>query len=476
MASLNTRRKPQLPPQSVAPTLSNVIRTHEGAPALLVSPELALRRSVCSCLLWENTFYEDGEDIAARIVRLAGQVTPKVLADLAYDARTYFNLRHVPLLLCSVLAHTHSGSRLIGDTITDTIQRADEISEFLAVYAKVNGVEPRDVKKKLSAQVKKGLARAFAKFDRYQIAKYFSPSAESGQPIKARDAMFLSHPRPVDDEQAELWKDLIAGKAKSADTWEVALSAGKDKKETFTAQLEGGKLGYLALLRNLRNMVQAGVDQALIERAILARRGARRVLPFRYVAAARACPQMVPAIDQALGQAIAELPSLGGQTVVLVDVSGSMDGKLSDKSDLTRIDAAAALAAIIPGDCRVFTFSEQCVEVSAKRGMAGIEAIRESQPHRGTYLGKAILQLQGGSEHFSLAQTRGSPHVEMDRLIVVSDEQSHDAVPTPTAKHAYLINVAPYRNGVGYGERWMHIDGFSEQALRFIKEYEQIDA
>jgi hypothetical protein len=54
---------------------------------------------------------------------------------------------------------------------------------------------------------------------------------------------------------------------------------------------------------------------------------------------------------------------------------------------------------------------------------------------------------------------------------VITDEQSHDAVPDPVAPLAYMINVASYRNGVGYG-RWVHIDGFSEQVLRFIAEYE----
>ncbi len=284
MASLNTR-KPALPPQGGSPPRlfepSNTLRTHEGAPAARISPELALRRSVCSCLLWEDSFYESGQDIAARITELAGQVTPSVLADLAVDARSHFNLRHVPLLLCAVLARTGAGTRLVGDTLARTIQRADELSEFLAVYAKVNGVEPKALKKKLSAQVKKGLATAFGKFDHYQLAKYFSPSGEAGQPIKARDVMFLVHPKPRDAAQAELWKQLVAGKVKSADTWEVGLSAGpaegvtkeQHKKDVFEGQLREGKLGYLALLRNLRNMTEAKVDTGLITDAIIARRG-----------------------------------------------------------------------------------------------------------------------------------------------------------------------------------------------------------
>jgi 60 kDa SS-A/Ro ribonucleoprotein len=146
--------------------------------------------------------------------------------------------------------------------------------------------------------------------------------------------------------------------------------------------------------------------------------------------------------------------------VVLVDVSGSMDAAMSWKSDLNRIDAAAALASIIPGDLRVFTFSNQTVEVPPRRGMAGVDAIKRSQPHGGTMLGQAVAHT--------------SRLGKVDRLIVITDEQSHDRVPEPAAERAYMINVAAYQNGVGYG-RWTHIDGFSEGALRYIREIEMAD-
>jgi len=255
-----------------------------------------------------------------------------------------------------------------------------------------------------------------------------------------------------------LWQKLIDGTLESPDTWEVNLSAGSDKKETWERMLKEGKLGYLAVLRNLRNMTSVGVDAALIRDAILARKGAERVLPFRYVAAARACPQMEPFLDDALGAAINELPPLAGKTVVLVDVSGSMDYALSGKSDLKRIDAAAALASIMPGDVRVWTFSEQVREVPPRRGMAGVDAVIKSQIHSGTYLGKAVKFI--------------NDQVPYDRLIVITDEQSADPVQAPKGR-GYMINVASAKNGIGYGS-WVHIDGFSEQVLRFIQELESV--
>lgn len=421
-------------------------KTHEGAQAHPMNAEQALRRSVLSCLLWEDEFYEDGQAIAARIAENAAKVSPYVLANLCVEARSQFNLRHVPLLLlCELAKH---GGYIVSDTIEKTIQRADELSELLAIYW-------REGKKPLPAQMKKGLAKAFRKFDAYHLAKYNRDNA-----VKLRDVLFMVHAKPKDDEQAELWKKLAAGTLESPDTWEVNLSAGADKRETFERLLKEGKLGYLALLRNLRNMTEADVDSNLISNALLARKGAQRVLPFRYVAAARACPQMEPFLDQALSEAISEMEPFSGKTAVLIDVSRSMDWALSNRSDMKRIDAAAALGTIIPGDVRLFTFSHQVVEVPPRRGMAGVDAVISSQPHGGTYLGQAVSIL--------------NHEVKYDRLIVVTDEQSHDHVPGPNGK-GYMINVASNKNGVGYGP-WVHIDGFSESVLRFIREYESARA
>lgn len=447
--------------------------THEGGAAYAhMTPEQALRRSVMSCMLFEGEFYEDGEEIAKRITRLAAEVGPAKLAKLAIEVRTAGNLRHVPLLLLTILARTGAGSRLVSDTIPQVIQRADELAEFLAIYARVNGVTPDKLKSKLSAQVKLGLAAAFGKFNAYALGKYNRDNA-----IKLRDVLFLVHAKPRDDEQAALWKKLIDGTLESPDTWEVNLSAGKDKGETFTRLLQEDKLGYLALLRNLRNMTEAKVDPSLIRDAILARKnGAERVLPFRYIAAARACPQLEPALDMALVAAIAEMPWLTGLTAVMVDVSSSMNDKLSGKSDLTRRDAAAALACIIHGDVRMFAFADDVTELPPRRGMAGVDAI--NAVHR------------GGTRLFD-AIDAVNKRVPYDRLIVITDEQAFPAsgnirfgqrfeqshikgCPSPIAgKRGYMINVASAQNGVGYGA-WNHIDGFSEQVLHYIHEVETI--
>lgn len=422
------------------------VQTHGGAPAFPhLKPIDQLRRSVLSCLLWESEFYEDGQSIADRIAETAAQVSETDLAALADEARNTHNLRHVSLLLAVELAKR--GGPIVSSTIERVIARADELSEFLSLYWR-NGKTP------ISKQVKRGLASALYKFDAYQLAKYDREKA-----IRIRDVLFMVHAKPKDDAQAEIWKQLVDGTLPSPDTWEVALSGGADKRETFERLLRENNLGYLALLRNLRNMVEAGVDEELIRIALLARKGAQRVLPFRYVAAARAVPRLEPVIDQALAAAIEAQPTLPGRTVVLVDVSGSMTDRLSSKSDLTRMDAAAALASLIKGDLRVFSFSDTVVEVAPRRGMAGVDAILHSQPYSGTNLAGAIAAINRDVSH--------------DRLIVITDEQStsYSRTPDPLVEQAYMINVASYQNGVGYG-KWTHIDGFSEGVLRWIHEVE----
>lgn len=443
----------------------NSHETHGGAPAAHINSVAQLRRSVMSCLLWEDEHYENGEMIAERIAKLAGHVSPVELASIAVEARQQMKLRHVPLWLLVHLLKTGKGNRkLVVAAIDHVIQRADEPGELLAMYWKANGKDAP-----LSNPLRVGLAKAIQKFDEYQLAKY-----AKGGDVRLRDVMFLTHPKPAGHvrgitadsrDQGELFRLLAEDtlSAEDAGTWEAELSAGADKRETFERLIREEKLGYLALLRNLRNMVNSGCDAELVKAAIRARRGAGRVLPFRYVAAARHAPALKDALNEALMAAVRDLPRLNGKTIVLVDVSGSMDRSLSTRSDLTRIDAAAALAAIVPAEAvRVFSFSSNLVDCGTATGLVGIDQIKASQPHSSTRLFESVQTL---NERF-----------DYDRLIVITDEQATytysagdtDRFPPPRAgAKGYTINVASAKNGVGYG-KWTHIDGFSENVLRYI--------
>jgi len=437
------------------------LRTHEDAPARSVSPELQLRRSVLACLLWEKQFYEDGVEIAGRIAELVPKVEAEKVAALAVEARERMKLRHAPLLLVREMARHKTHRGLVAETLERVIQRADELTEFVAIYWK-------DGRVPLSGQVKKGLAAAFPKFDEYQLAKY-----DRGGPVKLRDVLFLCHAKPRDDKQGGVWKKLVWGRLALPDTWEVALSAagaaeGADKEQDKRAAWERlfaeNKLGALALLRNLRNFRETAVDEELVLGALRAM-NTQRVLPFRFLAAARYAPQWEEALEQAMLASVATQAKLPGKTALLVDISGSMTAPLSRRSEMQRTDAAYGLAVLlreIADKSAVYSFSDELVEVPARRGFALRDAIEKSQRHNGTYLGKAAEELHRRAER--------NHNERYDRLIVITDEQAHDTVPNPKGK-GYVINVASYKNGVGYG-KWTHIDGWSEAVVEYVRELE----
>ncbi|HEY6304974.1 MAG TPA: TROVE domain-containing protein [Candidatus Angelobacter sp.] len=426
-------------------------RTHEGALARHITPELQLRRSVLACMLWEDQFYEDGVAIAGRVRELVAKVPAEKVSALAVEAREKMKLRHAPLLLVREMARLATHRHLVAETLLRVIQRADELSEFIALYWS-EGKQP------LSAQVKKGLAAAFTKFDEYALAKYNRAS-----PVKLRDVLFLCHAKPVDAAQAELWKRLVEDQLATPDTWEVALSSGADKRQSWERLLAENKLGALALLRNLRNMAEAQVPEQAI-RDGLARMKTERVLPFRFIAAARYAPQWEAELEQAMFRALQGQTSEGqaklpGKTVLLVDVSGSMDAPLARRSEMRRNDAAYGLAVLlreVAENVSIYSFSDNLVQAPARRGFALRDAINASQRHSGTYLGKAL----------------GEITEKYDRLIVITDEQSHDAVPNPKAR-GYVINVASYHNGVGYGQ-WTHIDGWSDSVIEYVRAAEPL--
>jgi hypothetical protein len=156
-------------------------------------------------------------------------------------------------------------------------------------------------------------------------------------------------------------------------------------------------------------------------------------------------------------KAVAGRENLGGRTVLLVDISGSMDAPLARRSEMLRMDAACGLAVLlreVSEVVEVYSFSDKLVRVPSRRGFALRDAIVSSQPHRGTQLGYALQSLREA----------------YDRLIVISDEQSHDRVAAPDGR-GYVVNVASARNGVGYGA-WTHIDGWSEAVVDYIRSLE----
>jgi len=441
--------------------------TGGGAVASKINAELSLRRAVLTHFLWENSAYETGTDTANNIANLVPQVKAQVVADIAREARSKQYLRHVPLFIVREMVRHESHKPYVASALADVIQRADELSEFLSIYWK-QGKAP------IASSVRKGLAQALTKFDEYQLARY----AGEGKEVKLKDVIKLVHPVPANKQQAKLWKSVIEGTLKTPDTWEVELSENGNNKESWTRLLSEKKVGGLALLRNLRNIQEAGVEDSVIEEAI-ATNPFKYVLPFRFMTAARYAPRFQRDLEKAMLRQLNAQDKLKGRTVVVVDLSGSMNSTMSGYSENSRLDVAISIAIIlreIAEDPVIYltagndgTREHSTIELNApRRGLALAEQIKEYMAK----LGGGGIFLRQVTEYIARKENA-------ERLIVISDSQDCDhpdrAGPeksTPFAsKYNYILDIANNKNGVGYN-KFIVINGFSEKIVDFMKLYE----
>ena len=364
-----------------------------GAKAYKLSPEMELYTAVVTWSL-NDSFYEKDEARLTRLRELMYQCKPESVAKLAVYARTKMYMRSVPLVLVTELAKLHSGDDLVSRATAGVINRADEITELLACYQMLNAHTGNKKLNRLSKQLQKGLQAAFNRFDEYQFAKYNRDGA-----IKLRDALFLVHPRAKDDAQQALFNKIAAGTLQTPYTWETELSALgqlsfdslEAKAAAFKAKweelIDSGKLGYMALLRNLRNIQQAGVSYAHFEKVCARLADADEVakakqFPFRYLAAYRELinpvtktpaqglldkltammkgqnkgytGSLLDALEKAVQASAANIKGFGYDIRVLLacDVSGSMQTPVSAKSKILLYDVGLMLAMLLQSRCK----------------------------------------------------------------------------------------------------------------------------
>ena len=208
-------------------------------------------------------------------------------------------LRSVPLVLAVELAKASSGNSIVSKTVNGIVKRADEITELLAYYQVANSRTGTKKLNKLSKQIQKGLSNAFNRFDEYQFAKYNRPAE-----IKLRDALFLVHPKAKDEAQQMLFNKIAQNELATPYTWETELSMlgqanfenERAKRAAFKSKweelIESDKLGYMALIRNLRNILEAEVSYDHIRKVCDYLSNANAVanskqLPFRFLSAYR---------------------------------------------------------------------------------------------------------------------------------------------------------------------------------------------
>lgn len=372
-------------------------RNHEDGVAYKESPELELYSLAVTSMLADK-FYESSDDRLARLRDLLKRVKPEYAARLAIYCRTKMYLRSFPLVMAVELAKIHKGDSLISSLIPQIVNRADEITEILAYYQLAN--ERKETKKlnKLSKQIQKGLSIAFHKFSEYEFAKY----NRDGQ-VKLRDALFLVHPKarakgtttntPNEDD---LFKKIVDDKLETPYTWEVELSKGGDKKETWEQLIESGKLGYMAMLRNLRNMLDVKIDKRFIK-AVATRLSTKneveksKQFPYRFLSAYKELEGhdnahvsvFIDALDEALSHSVANLRGFDNdpECLVATDSSGSMDSMVSEKSKMSMAEIGFTLGVLLKRKLKFATvgaFGEewQIANVPSGSTLAAIDKLK----------------------------------------------------------------------------------------------------
>jgi len=438
----------------------NECQTHEGAPASVIKPVEELKRSVMSCLLWEDYFYENGASIADRVKELIGKVTQDEARQILMDAKFKSKLRHMPLYLLTLFAEK---KWLKKEDVAKVCTRVDDMTELLSLYLK-NGKKP------LSHQLVKGLAMKIPDFNEYALAKY-----NRAKSVKLRDVFRIARPVPKNDAQSALYKRVVANELAVPDTWEVAISAcGNDnekKAQEFTRLLtekvldeetgkEFNKLGDLAFLRNLRKMREIGVDESIIRKSFEERRWGW-IIPYQFISAAAHNPGLEDALEKAMFKCLDNEKPLNDKIALLVDISGSMDSRISKKSDVMRYDVAAGLAVLLREICKdikLYTFNEKLHEIPPRRGFALRDAISTN--------------VGGGTKMWE--SIRCAAKNRRNRvMIVITDEQTMDSGRYSDANSDLLviINVASYQNGVGYEKGTVHISGWSDSVIDWLREY-----
>ncbi|OXB01801.1 ribonucleoprotein [Flavobacterium oncorhynchi] len=351
----------------------NNIVNHENAPAFSLTSEYELYTAVVTTSL-SASFYEKDTTRLERIKNLIQKCNPVFVAKLAVYARNEMHMRSVPLVLVVELAKIYSGDSLISKMIIHVIQRADEITELLAYYQMAN--ERNGVKKlnRLSKQIQKGLAVSFNKFDEYQLAKYNRDGV-----VKLKDALFLVHPKAKDEAQQAIFNKVASNTLQTPYTWETELSQlgqvkfynENEKQKAFTQKweelIDSGKIGYMALLRNLRNILEANVsgfhmlkvcDYLSNEKAVVN----SKQLPFRFLSAYRELKDLNFKLTSMVLDALEDAVTISSQNikgfdvntsiVIACDVSGSMQQPISPKSKVLLYDIGLMLGMLMQSRCK----------------------------------------------------------------------------------------------------------------------------
>ena len=381
-----------------------------GGEAFTESAKLELASLMLTSTL-QGQYYRATDVTAARLKQLIAQIDDKkFVAKAAIYARNEAGMRSVTHLAAGELAHAVKGQSWTASFYDKVVHRPDDAIEILAYYLAVYG-------RPVPNSLKKGLGAALSRFDEYQLAKY----RKSGAEISLVDVVNLVHPK-----HTEPLKKLVDGTLAPAETWETKLTqAGAAaesedelaelKKEAWEKLIKARKLGYFALLRNLRNILKLApeladeaiamlIDEKLVRKSL--------VLPFRFVTALDALQEtnlphvseVLAALSDAVDKSLQNVPKFEGRTLIALDGSGSMQGRPIKIGSLF----AATLAKANSAD--VLLFSDDAKYVSVNK--------RDSTLTIANWL--ARNSKAAGTNFHAVFQTANRAY---ERIIILSDMQ-----------------------------------------------------
>lgn len=409
------------------PTTTDAQRTtnHEGGEAYLPeSPELGLYKLVVNNLL-EDTYYEEDAEQLRKLVtrfRQAAETDSEYPLQLAAYARQELYLREVPQVLLVLSANHDATKEHVREYAPEVIRRADELCTSVAVQLSLFG-------KPIPKPLKKGVADAFHDFDRYQFAKYRNERRE----VSLVDVLNLVHPAPETPEEEEVFERLALGDLddhpdveplEPPETWEVVISERGNTAEAWRDVLP--RMGVFATVRNLRNMLEAGLSgEEILDEADLAAARESQVYPFRFYQAYRAVREAGVAdehvedwLEAAVEATAGNVPDELGDTFVAVDLSGSMTARLSANSTMTYRDVASFFGAVLVGkgaDLGAFASTFEPVRVHHDTPtLAAVERLRATDVGGATNGWKVLDHLvEAGAAY--------------DRVVLLTDMQLWDS-------------------------------------------------
>lgn len=424
---------------------------------------------VLTSFINEKKFYGDNTAEMQETIQRVIKTDPAFVSNLAVYARREFNMRSVAHVLTAYLAHEPEGKPFTRKTVKGVSMRGDDITEIMSCYLSTFG-------KPIPNSLKKGVNDVLIGLDEYSLAKYKG----DGKAVKMRDLLCLCRPTPKDDAQSALWKRCLEGTLATPETWETQLSANGNNAETWERLIEGGKVGYMALLRNLNNILKA--NPANIEKVYQTIEDPERVrkskqLPFRFLSAYKAVSgiggsRVFDVLENAVDASIENIEKLPGTTVIAVDTSGSMGQKLSAKSEVCCGEIGMMLGMIANRICEnsVFYTFNGTIEKHAVSRMIGVlyAVMKSSYP--------------GGMTIMSLPFRKMiDEKVQADRVIIISDNECNCGWRKPVQSLAdeyrrisgnniwvHAIDLQGCGTQQFHGFKTNIIAGWSEKVLQFI--------